>query len=225
MSRVVSGQKSGAPSERTRVKRYNWLAAYDRSAVEAVLDAVPTCNVGYVFEGAPYVTPTMQWRDGDRVYWHGSSASRFLRSAVRQEVCMTVSVVDGLVLARSAYNYNVNHRSVMIFGRPEKITDDDVKMAQLRNFVNKLVPGQWERLRPPTGQEIKATTLLSMSLDEASVKIRTGQPEDEPEDYAFPVWAGVVPIRTVVEAPIADPRNLPDVTMPQDVLSFRLIRD
>jgi nitroimidazol reductase NimA-like FMN-containing flavoprotein (pyridoxamine 5'-phosphate oxidase superfamily) len=225
VSKVDLKSNGGAPSERTRVKRYNWLAAYDRPSVEAILDAVPTCHVAYVFDGAPYVTPTLQWREDDRVYWHGSSASRFLRASVQQDVCLTVSIVDGFVLARSAYNLNVNHRSVMILGRPEKVTDTDAKVAHLRTFVDRFVPGHWERLRPPTEQELKATTLLSMPINEASTKIRVGMPEDEPGDYDHPVWAGIVPMRTVCEPPVADPRNLPGVTMPPEVLDFRFFRD
>ena len=204
------------------MKRYNWLADYDPRTVEAILDAMPHCHVGYVFDGVPYVTPTLQWREGGRVYWHGSSASRMLRAAVKQQVCLTVSVLDGLVLARSAYNYNLNHRSVMIFGTPDKVEDPAEKLGHLRTFVNRLIPGQWDRLRPVSDQELKATTLLSMPISEASAKVRVGQPEDEPEDYDFPVWAGIVPIRYQVFAPEADPRNLPGVEMPPEVLNFSL---
>jgi uncharacterized protein len=126
------------------------------------------------------------------------------------------------VLARSAYNYNMNHLSVMIFGRPEKIEDPDEKIRHMRNFVDRLIPGQWERLRPIKDQELKATTLLSMPISEASAKVRTGQPEDEPDDYDFPVWAGIIPIRYQLFAPEADPRNLPGVVMPSEVLDFSL---
>lgn len=211
-----------APSERTRVKRYNWLARYDRQTVHDILDAMPMCHVGYVIDGKPYVTPTMQWREGDRVYWHGSSASRMLRTVDRSEVCLTVSLIDGLVLARSAYNYNLNHRSVMIFGEAQKVVDPDEKVERLRTMVNRFVPGQWDRLRPVLPQELKATTVVSMALDEASAKVRVGQPEDEEADYDFPVWAGVVPIRFDIGAPIDDPRNLPGVVMPEDVLKFNI---
>lgn len=210
------------PSERTRVKRYNWLARYDRQTVYDILDAMPLCFVGYVIDARPYVTPTMQWREGDRIFWHGSSASRMLRAAEGNEVCLTVSLIDGLVLARSAYNYNLNHRSVMIFGEAQKVVDPEEKAAHLRAMVNHFVPGQWERLRPVLPQELKATTLLSMSLEEASAKVRVGQPEDEEADYDFPVWAGVLPIRLDIGEPIDDPRNLPQVEMPEDVLKFRI---
>lgn len=212
---------SEAPSERTRVKRYNWLAKYDRETVNAILDAMPLCNIGYVYKGSPFVTPTFQWREGDRVYWHGSAASRMLETVEETDVCMTVSLVDGLVLARSAFNYNINHRSVMIFGKPTKVTDPEEKAAHLKVFVDKLIPGQWDRLRPMLPKELKATTVLSMSIDEASAKVRTGQPEDEEKDYDFPAWAGYIPIRYETLAPVADPRNLPGVEMPEDVLKFR----
>lgn len=211
-----------SPSERTRVKRYHWLADYRPPTIHAILDAMPHCHVGYTHDGKPVVTPTMQWRDGERVYWHGSSASRMIRAAESHQVCLCVSIIDGLVLARSAYNYNLNHRSVMIFGEAQRVTDPDEKRQQLARFVNKIVPEQWDRLRPVTEQELKATTVLSMPLNEASAKVRTGQPEDDEADYAFPVWAGVVPVQFSIGQPIADPKNLPDVVMPDDVLQFKL---
>lgn len=210
------------PTERTRVKRYHWLARYDRATVVAILDAMPMCYVGYTFDNAPYVTPTMQWREGDRVYWHGSSASRMLRAVDAHDVCLTVSLLDGLVMARSAFNFNLNFRSAMILGRARKVDDPTEKRRHLENFVNRIIPGQWDRLRPVTEKELKATTVMSMSIDEASAKVRVGQPEDDEADYAFPVWAGVIPIRYEVEPPIPDPKNLPGVEMPDDVLKFRI---
>ncbi len=213
---------SEAPSARTEVKRYHWLAAYDAATIYAILDAMPMCSVGYVHEGRPVVTPTMQWRDGNRIFWHGSSASRMLRAVESQEVCVSVSITDALVLARSAYNYNLNHRSVMVFGTAVKVTDPDEKRAQLARFVNNVIPGQWDRLRPVTEKELKATTLMSLEVTEASAKLRTGHTEDDEEDYAFPVWAGLLPVRFQIGAPVADPRNLAGVDMPADVLKFRL---
>lgn len=212
----------GPPTERTRVKRYHWLARYDRATVVAILDAMPMCYVGYTFDNVPYVTPTMQWREGDRIYWHGSSASRMLRAVDAHEVCLTVSLLDGLVLARSAFNFNLNFRSVMILGRAKRLDDPAEKRRHLETFVNRIIPGQWDRLRPVTEKELKATTVMSMSIDEASAKVRTGQPEDDEADYAFPVWAGVIPIRYEIEPPIPDPKNLPGVEMPDDVRKFRI---
>jgi hypothetical protein len=211
-----------APSPRTQVKRYNWLAKYDAETIHGILDAMPMCSVGYVHEGKPVVTPTMQWRDGDRIFWHGSSASRMLRAVDQQEVCVCVSIVDALVLARSAYNYNLNHRSVMVFGMARRVVDEDEKAKQLANFVNQVIPGQWDRLRPVSAKELKATTLMSLDLGEASAKVRTGHTEDDEEDYEFPVWCGLVPVRFAIGAPEPDPRNLPGVEMPEDVRRFRL---
>lgn len=209
------------PSERARVKRYNQIAAYDRDTIHAILDAMPLCHVGYVFKGSPYVTPTMQWRDGDRIFWHGSSASRMLESAETQDVCLTVSLYDGLVMARSAYNYNINHRSVMVFGRPHKLEDPAEKLAQLRNFVNKTIPGQWERLRPVLPKELKATTVLTMPITEASAKLRSGHTDDD-DDADFPVWTGVIPVRYEIGTPEANPANLPGLEMPADALKFKI---
>ena len=217
----MSAPPAKPPSERARVKRYNHIAAYDAQTIHDILDAMPLCHVGYVFKGSPYVTPTLQWRDGSRIFWHGSSASRMLDSAESQDVCLTVSLYDGLVMARSAYNYNINHRSVMVFGRPEKVEDPVEKEAQLRNFVNKTIPGQWERLRPVLPKELKATTLLSMPITEASAKLRSGHTDDE-EDADFPVWTGVIPVRFEIGAPVANPGNLPGVEMPEDALKFKI---
>lgn len=211
---------SQAPSDRTQVKRYNWLAKYDQETIYAILDAMPHCHVAYVHEGKPVVTPTMQWRDGDRIFWHGSAASRMMRVTESHDVCLCVSLIDGLVLARSAYNYNLNHRSVMVFGVAKCVTDPDEKYEQLKRFVNHIVPNQWDRLRPVNDRELKATTVMSMSLAEASAKLRTGHTEDDEADYDFPVWCGIVPVSLRVDPPIADPRNLPGVEMPDDVLKF-----
>ncbi len=199
--------RSAAPSERTRVKRAHERGAYDRGTIDAILDAGCLCHVGYVVDGAPYVTPTLYWRDGDRVYWHGSSASRMLRASEGTPVCVAVSHLDGLVLARSAFHHSANYRSVMLFGEAVKVDDPAAAAARLETFVERLFPGRWAELRPMTDRELKATTLLSIPIDEASAKIRTGPPKDDEEDYGWPVWAGVLPMRTVLDAPLPDQRN------------------
>lgn len=219
---VPDAAAPASPSARTRVNRYRWLAHYDRQTIYAILDAMPVAHVGYVHDGNPIVTPTLQWREGDRVYWHGAAHGRMMKATHDAEVCLTVSILDGLVLARAAYNFNINHRSVMVFGRPEAVTDPAEKTRLLKRFVDGYVPGQWERLRPVTDQEIKATAILSLPLTEASAKLRAGPPEDGDEDYAFPVWAGVLPIHLAVGAPEPDPRNLPDVEMPASLASFSI---
>ena len=211
-----------APTERTRVKRMNKRARYDAETVHAILDAMPICNVGYVFDGSPYVTPTLQWREGDRLYWHGSSASRMLEACEETAVCVTVSIIDGFVMARSAFNHSCNYRSVMVFGTARKVTDAAEKEMRLKNFTEGQWPGRWDMLRPMTQKELKATTVLSLSLDEASAKVRTGPAGDDEEDYALPIWAGVIPVRQQVLAPVDDPRLLPGLVPPGHITNYRI---
>jgi nitroimidazol reductase NimA-like FMN-containing flavoprotein (pyridoxamine 5'-phosphate oxidase superfamily) len=213
---------SEAPSERTRVKRLNKRAKYDEETVHGILDAMPICHVGYVFNGAPYVTPTLQWREGDHIYWHGSSASRMLETCEDTEVCVTVTIIDGFVMARSAFNHSCNYRSVMIFGRAHKVKDANEKAARLKTFTEHLFPGRWDALRPVTPKELKATMMLGLSLDEASAKVRSGPPGDDEEDYGFPVWAGLLPVRMQVMPPTDDPRLIAGLTPPAHATSFKI---
>jgi hypothetical protein len=202
------------PTPRTRIRRLPKRASYDHAAVHAVLDAGVLCHVGYVIDGQPYVTPTLYWRHGQRLYWHGSSASRMLRhlkDGVR--VCVTVSHLDGLVLARSGFHSSVNYRSVMALGTARLVPEED-KAGVLEDFVERLLPGRWPELRPVTRQELKATTVLWMELQEVSAKIRTGMPIDDAEDYELPVWAGVVPLAAQIGAPQPDPRLDPGTPLP-----------
>ena len=210
-----------APSERTRVKRLNKRAKYDAETVHGILDATPICNVGYVFNGSPHVTPTLQWREGDRLYWHGSSASRMLEACENTQVCVSVSIIDGFVMARSAFNHSCNYRSVMVFGTAVKVTDPAEKEMRLKTFTEGLWPGRWDGLRPVTAQELKATTMLSLSLDEASAKIRNGPPGDDEEDYALPIWAGVIPVKQQFLAAIDDPRLIPGLKPPRHIADFK----
>lgn len=211
-------KNSAAPSERVRVKRLHERGHYDAETIYAILDAMPMCSVGYVFDGQPYVTPTFQWREGDRVYWHGSSASRMLRATDQTSVCLTVAILDGFVLARSGLHHSANTRSVMILGTATKVTDPVAKEAHLERFVDGLFPGRWAELRPAHEQELKATTVLSMPIDEASAKVRTGQPIDDEEDYSWPVWSGILPVSMQVGSPVPDPRNL-DGLAPGDAIT------
>ncbi len=207
---------------RTRLRRLHPRGHHDRATIDAILDATPMCHVGYVIDGKPAVTPTFHWRRGDRVYWHGSSASRALRAAEGAEVCLTVSLLDGLVLARSGFHHSANYRSAMIFGRAEKVDDPGEKTAKLRDFIEGLYPGRWEELRPMNAQELKATTVLSLPIEEASAKVRTGPPIDDEADYALPIWAGVLPIRHATDTPDSDPRNLADLTPPSSLGTLQI---
>jgi nitroimidazol reductase NimA-like FMN-containing flavoprotein (pyridoxamine 5'-phosphate oxidase superfamily) len=222
---MPDGTKQDSPSERTRVRRLHERGAYDRATIDAILDAAMLCHVGYVIDGEPYVTPTAHWRDGDYVYWHGSSASRMLRAqAAGLPVCVTVSLLDGLVLARSGFHHSMNYRSVMAFGVAEQVSETQAKLDALKFFVERLVPGRWAEIREPSVQELKATTILRLRLDEASAKLRAGPPKDDEGDYALPVWAGMLPLSLAAGAPLADPRLPPETSVPEAIADFALTR-
>jgi len=211
------------PGEHSRIKRSSLRAHYDRETVHAILDAGLLCHVGYVIDGQPYVTPTAYWRKGDRVYWHGSSASKMLRHLKRgPRVCFTVALMDGLVLARSGFHTSVNYRSVMAFGQAEVVEGESAKLAALEDMMERVVPGRWPGLKPPTKQELKATTVVSMKLEEVAAKVRSGPPIDEPEDYALDIWAGVVPTRTTVGAPEDDPQLKAGIPQPHNLAAIRI---
>jgi nitroimidazol reductase NimA-like FMN-containing flavoprotein (pyridoxamine 5'-phosphate oxidase superfamily) len=185
--------------DRNRAKRLNQRAHYDRATIYPVLDAAMLCHIAYVIDGQPFCTPTAFWREGDTLYWHGSSASRMLRAqAGGLPVCLTVTHMDGLVLARSGFHSSINYRSVMAFGIAHRLADGAAKRQAMDAFVGRFFPGRPEALRPPTDQEVKATSILSMAIEQASAKIRTGPPADDEADFSWPVWAGVIPLRTVV---------------------------
>ena len=210
-----------APTDRTRLRRAHERGFHDAESLHAVLDATSMCTVAYVIDGLPYATPTLHWREGNHVYWHGSSASRMLKQSAGTEVCLSVSILDGFVMARSGFHHSVNYRAAMLFGRAFKVPDTE-KEARLDTFINGLWPGRTDVLRPNTAQELKATTVLGMEIDEASAKVRSGGPIDDDEDYALPIWAGVIPVETRVLAPEPDPRNLPGVGMPEHIRDFSI---
>jgi nitroimidazol reductase NimA-like FMN-containing flavoprotein (pyridoxamine 5'-phosphate oxidase superfamily) len=194
------------PTTRSRVKRLHERGAYDFDTIASILDVGLLCHVGYVIDGNPYVTPTVYWREGGHVYWHGSSASRMLRTLEKGvDACFTVSLLDGLVLARSGFDHSINYRSVMLFGRAHKIEEEGAKLRALEN-LERMFPSRWQQLRPATTQEIKATTVLKMPIEEGSAKVRTGWPHDDEDDYSWPVWAGVVPVQAVMRPPLPDER-------------------
>ena len=204
-----------SPTKRTRIKRQQTRAHYDRETVYGILDAGLMCHVGYVIDDQPYVTPTAYWRAGNRVYWHGSSASKMLRNLEKGvPVCFTVAMLDGLVLARSGFHSSINYRSLIAFGVAEKVVGDERKLAVLEAFMERLAPGRWAELRPVTKQELKATTVLSLELDEVVAKVRPGPPVDDEEDYALDIWAGVVPVKSVIGEAEDDPRLGPGIAQP-----------
>ena len=201
--------------ERTRIRRLPKRGVYERDAIEAILDEALVCHLGFVADGHPVVTPTLFARVGDRVYVHGSAASRTLgKLAGGVEVCLTVTLVDALVLARSAFHHSVNYRSAMLFGRAERLNDPAQKLSALEAFTEKLVPGRWADVRPPTEQELKGTSVLSMPLDEVSAKVRTGPPLDDEPDYELETWAGVVPLTLARGLPLPDSRLATGTPLP-----------
>jgi nitroimidazol reductase NimA-like FMN-containing flavoprotein (pyridoxamine 5'-phosphate oxidase superfamily) len=197
--------------EHLRVKREPQRGVYDRETIDAILDEALVCHLGFAVDGQPYVIPTLHARVGDRLYVHGSAASRMLRHAASDvRICVTVTLLDGLVLARSVFNHSIDYRSVVVLGTPTLVEDVGEKREALRAFTEHVAPGRWDEARQPTEQELKATWILSVPLDEASAKIRTGPPEDEPEDMDLPVWAGVVPIHLAAEPSDYDWRRVRD---------------
>jgi hypothetical protein len=199
---MTSSMSSFAQTDRTRVRRLPQRASYEVETVHAILDAGLVCHVGFVEDGRPVVIPTAYARVGDAVVFHGSSKSRTLLAAAGgTEVCVTVTHLDGLVLARSAFHHSVNYRSVVIFGRAAAVSDPARKLELLRAFTERLYPGRWSAARPPNEQELKATTVVEVALREVVAKVRTGGPLDDAEDMDLSVWAGVVPLRLVAEAP------------------------
>jgi uncharacterized protein len=196
-----------APTGRTTLKRLPKRAVYDRSLIYGILDEAFICHVGFAVDNQPFVIPTGYARAGDRLYIHGSSASRMLRTLQKEiDVCVTVTLVDGLVLARSAFHHSMNYRSVVVFGKAEVVGEPGEKMEALRALSDHMIPGRWDEVRGPSPEEMKATLVLALPLAEASAKVRTGPPLDDEEDYALSVWAGVIPLRTVADPPISDAR-------------------
>lgn len=209
------------PTERSRVKRLHERGRYDEESVYAILDAGFLAHIGYVIDGQPYVTPTAYWRRGRHLYWHGSSASRMLRAQAKDiPVCVTVSLLDGLVMARSGFHHSINYRAVMAFGRARIIEDAAEKEAELDYFIERVAPGRLATLRPVEKQELKGTTLIGMEIEEASAKSRSGMPKDDEEDYALDVWAGLVPIRQVVGALETDPKLKAGIAVPPHMQRF-----
>jgi nitroimidazol reductase NimA-like FMN-containing flavoprotein (pyridoxamine 5'-phosphate oxidase superfamily) len=210
------------PTKKTRVKRIPKRGAYDREKLNSILDEAIICHVGFVADGQPYVIPTGFARVGEKLYIHGSAASRMLRDlAEGVEACVTVTILDGLVLARSAFHHSMNYRSVVILGKAELVTDAQEKYAALEAFAEHVIPGRWPEVRPPTPKELKATSVLRLPITEASAKIRSGPPVDDEEDYAMDVWAGVIPMHLSPGKPVADPRSSPSTKLPNHVLKYR----
>jgi len=209
------------PTERTQVHRLPKRGVYDREAVYRILDEGLVCHIGFVAEGKPVVIPTGYGRRDDMLYIHGSPASRMFRAMAKgAEVCVTVTLVDGVVLARSAFHHSMNYRSVVIFGKATLLEDDAAKREALRVFTEHVAPGRWAEVRQPSEKELRATTVLAIPLEEVSAKVRIGPPLDDEEDYAFPVWAGVLPLDLIPQAPVPDDRLPAGTVAPEYVKRY-----
>ena len=210
-------------TERTTLKRLPKRGVYDRELVYEILDEGFICHVGFAPEGHPVVIPTGYARIDDQLFIHGSQVSRMLRTLSSGiDVCVTVTLVDGLVLARSAFHHSMNYRSVVVFGHATIVEERAAKLAALFAFSEHVIPGRWHEVREPTEQELKATTVLALPLAEVSAKVRTGAPVDDEEDYELPIWAGVIPLRLVAGVPVNDPRFKQEIQLPWSVLDYAL---
>jgi uncharacterized protein len=213
--------ESFAPTERTTLKRLPQRGSYDREVVYSILDEGFVCHVGFAVDGQPFVIPTAYGRIGDTLYLHGSAASRALRGLSGGiPVCVTVTLVDGLVLARSAFHHSINYRSVVILGAATMVAAAEQKMTALRAFTEHVIPGRWDDVREPNEQELKGTSVLALPLLEVSAKVRTGPPKDDEEDMAIPVWAGELPLRITAGSPVDDPQLSAGVSPPAYVTSY-----
>ncbi len=215
-----------APSERSRVRRAPARAAYDRRTIDAILDEALVCHLGFAVDGQPYVIPTLHARVGDSVYVHGSAASRAIRAlGAGTPACLTVTLLDAIVLARSAFHHSMNYRSVVVLGEARAVEGPAERLAALELFTERLAPGRWSEVRPPSAKELKGTRVLEMRLDEASAKVRTGPPVDDDEDLGLDVWAGLIPLSTTAGAPIADPGLAPSIVPSASVRRWTPTRD
>ncbi len=210
-----------SPTDRTTLKRLPKRGDFERDAIFAILDEAFICHVGFIVEGKPVVIPTSYVRVADEVYIHGSAASRMLRSLEKGiDVCVTVTLIDGLVLARSAFHHSINYRSVVIFGKANAVDDLEEKFRALHAFTEHVVPGRWADVRPPDENELRATLVLRLRLAEVSAKVRTGPPIDDDEDYNLAVWAGVVPLRLIADTPVIDDRVPAGIEAPDYVREY-----
>jgi nitroimidazol reductase NimA-like FMN-containing flavoprotein (pyridoxamine 5'-phosphate oxidase superfamily) len=213
---------SSLPTARTRVVREPQRAVYDRNAVYEILDAGFICQVGFSIDSQPYVIPTSYGRKNDVLYIHGSAASRMLRHASSGiSVCVTVTLLDGLVLARSIFNHSMNYRSVVVLGTAFEVREREEKLAALQALSDHILPGRWKDARQPNEQELKATTVLRLPIEEFSAKVRQGSPIDDEEDYSFATWAGVIPLDVVARDPVSDSRLAPGTSVPDYARNYR----
>ncbi len=210
------------PTNRTKVKRLPERGVYERETIYSILDEGLVCHIGFEVQGQPYVIPTGYCRVEDMLFIHGSAASRMLKTLKGGvPVCFTVTLLDGLVVARSGFHSSMNYRSVVVLGKATEVTGQAEKLAAMQALVEHIIPGRWDDLRPVTDKEIKATLIQALPIEEASAKLRTGMPKEDEEDYDLPIWGGVVPLVTRAESPLSDAHNLAGVEVPGYITEYR----
>jgi len=219
----TSNETSGPATDRTRIRRLPELGAYERETIDAILDEAIVCHLGFVHEEQPFVIPTLHARIGDELFVHGSAAGRTLRNlSSGVAACVEVTLLDGIVLARSTFESSVNYRSVVILGTAQPVEEREGKLAALEAFTEQLVPGRWADSRQPTDQELKATSVLRLPLEECSAKVNAGGPDDsDSPDAELDIWAGVIPLRTVSGDPVPDPALKPGLSTPEYTIGYR----
>ena len=209
------------PTDRTRHRRLAERGSFDLELINAIIDEALICHVGFNVDGAPVVIPTIHARMGNHVYLHGAVGNNMLRSLDRGvDACVTMTIIDGLVLARSAFHHSMNYRSVVLFGKASIVEDDADKVAALRALTEHLIPGRWAGVRGPSEQELRQTMVLALPIQEASAKVRSGPPNDDEADYSLPVWAGVIPLRLAAAEAICDPRLRPGIEPPAYAVNY-----
>ena len=208
---------------RNQVKRMPERGHYDAATIYPIIDAALICHVGFVLDGQPFVIPTLHARQGDTILLHGAKGSRLLRHIQSGgEVCITITLIDGIVLARSVFHHSINYRSVVLFGTGAVIADEQARLQALETFTERLIPGRWQDARQPNALELKQTTIVAVPIASASAKLRSGPPGDEAEDYDLPVWAGILPLQQIAGAPVADPQLTPGVELPDYIRDFHV---
>ena len=217
----MSDTKKLPTTQRSKLRRLPKRGSQERELIYRILDEALIAHVGFVTDNQPFVIPMAYGRKGDRLYLHGSSIGRLLKTLEQGvEVCFTVTLVDGLVVARSLFHHSMNYRSVVLFGKAELIDNERDKMTALEAFTEQIIPGRWQEARIPNARELKATAVLSLPIEEGSAKVRTGQPVDDEEDYALPIWAGEMPLKVTAESPIVDPRLDNAIAIPENLKNY-----
>jgi uncharacterized protein len=222
-NKLMSDSKELQVTQRSKLKRLPKRGNQERELIHSILDEALIAHVGFVTDNQPFVIPMAYGRDGDRLYLHGSPVSRLLKTLEQGvDICFTVTILDGLVIARSLFHHSMNYRSVVLFGKAQPVVSESEKMSALQALTEQMIPGRWHEARIPSVKELKATSVLAFEIEEGSAKFRTGMPLDDPEDYSLPYWAGELPLQLTADAPIADPNLSSKIALPKNLVNYRL---